>query len=128
MSAVQGCGALVLACSPASHPDTHQPAWKSSALHGASAAPCLAWSHLEGLDEGPEKDADGVALPQQLDEAGGSEEPQETQVDHFVLRREDRTPLVGLQLSSQCVHQQEVISRTSEHGGAALTRTAGGAA
>lgn len=50
--------------------------------------PCL-WSHLEGLNEGPQKDADGVSLPQQLDEAGGSEEPQETQVDHFILGREE---------------------------------------
>ena len=36
---------------------------------------------LEGLHEGPEKDSDGVALPQQLDESGGSEELQEAHVD-----------------------------------------------
>lgn len=47
---------------------------------------CLCASHhLEGLNEGPQQDADGVALSQQLDETSGSEQPQKTQVDHLVL-------------------------------------------
>lgn len=45
----------------------------------------VCFNNLEGLDKGPEQDADGVALTQQLDEAGSSEESQKTQVDHFVL-------------------------------------------
>lgn len=43
------------------------------------------FTHLEGLNEGPKQDADGVALAQQLDEASSSEQPQETQVYHLVL-------------------------------------------
>lgn len=42
-------------------------------------------THLEGLNESPQQDTDGVALPQQLDETSGSEQPQEAQVDHLVL-------------------------------------------
>ena len=45
-------------------------------------------THLEGLNKGPQQDADGVALPQQLNETSRSEQPQETQVDHLVLREE----------------------------------------
>lgn len=44
-----------------------------------------AYHHLEGLNEGPQQDADGVALSQQLDKTSGSEQPQKTQVDHLVL-------------------------------------------
>ena len=36
---------------------------------------------LEGLNKGPEKDPDGVALPQELDESGSSKELQEAHVD-----------------------------------------------
>lgn len=43
--------------------------------------------HLEGLHEGPEQDADGVALAQQLDEPRGAEQPQEAEVDEVVLRK-----------------------------------------
>lgn len=42
--------------------------------------------HLEGLDEGPEQDADGVALAEQLDESGSTEEAEEAQVDEVVLQ------------------------------------------
>lgn len=38
-------------------------------------------SDLEGLYEGPQQDADGVTLPQKLDQPGCSEELQETHVD-----------------------------------------------
>lgn len=43
------------------------------------------YTHLEGLNEGPQEDADGVSLSQQLNETSRSEEPQEAQIDHFVL-------------------------------------------
>lgn len=48
-------------------------------------------TRLEGLNEGPQQDADGVALPQQLDETSRSEQPQEAQVDHLVLGEETDT-------------------------------------
>lgn len=48
-------------------------------------------THLEGLNKGPQQDADGVALPQQLNETSRSEQPQETQVDHLVLREKAET-------------------------------------
>lgn len=38
-------------------------------------------TNLEGLHKGPEQDADGVALTQQLDESRGSEELQEAHVE-----------------------------------------------
>lgn len=41
--------------------------------------------YLKRLNEGPQQDADGVALTQQLDEASCSEEPQEAQVDQLIL-------------------------------------------
>ena len=42
--------------------------------------------NLEGLNEGPEQDANGFALPQQLDETSCPEQPQETQVDEIILQ------------------------------------------
>lgn len=41
--------------------------------------------YLEGLHECPEKDADGVALPQQLDESSRAEQPQEPHVERIIL-------------------------------------------
>lgn len=38
---------------------------------------------LEGLDEGPQKDPDGVTLSQQLDQASCSEQLQEAHVERF---------------------------------------------
>lgn len=38
-------------------------------------------SDLEGLNEGPQQNTDGVTLPQQLYQPGCSEELQETHVD-----------------------------------------------
>ena len=43
-------------------------------------------THLEGLHERPEQDADRVALTQQLDEASRAEEPKESQTDEVVLK------------------------------------------
>lgn len=47
------------------------------------------FTHLEGLNKGPQQDADGVALPQQFDESSRSEQPQETQVYHLVLGKKN---------------------------------------
>lgn len=41
--------------------------------------------HLEGLNKGPQQDANGVALPEQFDEASSSEQSQEAQVQQSVL-------------------------------------------
>lgn len=46
----------------------------------------LMTEYLEGLDEGPQQNADGLALSQQLDETSCSEEPQEAQVDEVILQ------------------------------------------
>lgn len=51
-----------------------------------SGPPGHAQPHLEGLDEGPEQDSDGVALAEQLDEPGGTEEAEEAEVDEVVLQ------------------------------------------
>lgn len=50
------------------------------------ASPGHAQPHLEGLDEGPEQNADGVALAEQLDESCGAEEAEEAEVDEVVLQ------------------------------------------
>ena len=42
---------------------------------------------LERLHEGPEEDADGVALPQQLHQAGSSEQTEKADVDEVFLRK-----------------------------------------
>lgn len=47
-------------------------------------------THLEGLNEGPKQNADGVSLPQQFDEPGRSEQPQETQVNQLVLEEQNK--------------------------------------
>lgn len=39
------------------------------------------------MNEGPEQDADGFSLPEQLDETSCPEQPQETQVDEVILRQ-----------------------------------------
>ena len=41
---------------------------------------------LEGLDEGPQKNANGVALPQKLDQTGGTKQPQEANIDKILLQ------------------------------------------
>lgn len=41
--------------------------------------------HLEGLHKGPQQNADGIALAQQLDEPGGPKQAQEAEVDEIVL-------------------------------------------
>lgn len=52
---------------------------------GGGPQQAQATPHLEGLHEGPEQDADGVALAQQLDEPGSAEETQKAEVDEVVL-------------------------------------------
>lgn len=53
-------------------------------------------AHLERLHEGPEKNADGVTLPEEFDEPGCSEEAEEAQVDEVILgkwrKRGDHPP------------------------------------
>lgn len=46
-----------------------------------------AWSHLEGLHERPEENADGVTLAEKFDESGSTEEAEKAQVDEVILRR-----------------------------------------
>ena len=41
---------------------------------------------LERLHERPQQDPDRLALAQQLDEAGGAEQPQEAHVDEVLLQ------------------------------------------
>lgn len=47
--------------------------------------------YLEGLDEGPEQDANGLSLSQQLYKASCSEEPQEAQTEGIILQHKGRT-------------------------------------
>ena len=42
--------------------------------------------YLEALHEGPQQDADGVALPQQLDQPRRAEQPQKTHVEEVFLK------------------------------------------
>ena len=42
---------------------------------------------LEGLDEGPQKNSDGVALPQELDQPSCAKQPKETNVDEILLKK-----------------------------------------
>ena len=42
---------------------------------------------LERLHEGPEEDADGVALPEKLHQAGSSEQTEKADVDEVFLRK-----------------------------------------
>ena len=42
--------------------------------------------YLEALHEGPQQDADGVALPQKLDQPRSAEQPQETHVEEVFLK------------------------------------------
>ena len=42
--------------------------------------------YLEALHEGPEQDADSVALPQQLDQPSRAEQTQETHVEEVFLK------------------------------------------
>lgn len=53
----------------------------------AVRAPTGAPLYLKGLDKGPQQDADGVALAEQLDQPCCSEEAEEAQVDEVVLQR-----------------------------------------
>lgn len=39
------------------------------------------------MDKGPEQNADGIALSEQLNETGSSKQPKKTQVDEVVLGR-----------------------------------------
>lgn len=60
---------------------------------------------FEGLHEGPQENADGVALSQQLDEASSSEQLQETHVEsvHRLGGRGERRGEPGFSLLSESV-------------------------
>lgn len=58
--------------------------------------------YLEGLDKGPQEDADSFSLSQELDEASCSEQPQEAQVDEIILQQSKRNKLVSV--SKQYLH------------------------
>ena len=42
--------------------------------------------NLKTLDEGPEENPDGVALPQQLNQSRGSEQPEEANIEEVFLK------------------------------------------
>ena len=44
-------------------------------------------THLERLNEGPQKNADGVTLTKELDETSGTEQPQERHVHAIRLQK-----------------------------------------
>lgn len=67
-----------------------------------SVCVCVGESYLEGLDEGPQQDANGFSLSQQLDETSRPEQPQEAQVDEVVLERRRRTKSVFNQTQCDC--------------------------
>lgn len=53
---------------------------------GSGYTKALPGLHLEGLDEGPQQDADGIALTKQLDEPSGTEQAEKAEVDEVVLQ------------------------------------------
>lgn len=60
---------------------------KQKLPRGSCPALTGALRYLKGLDEGPQQDADGVALAKQFDQPCRSEEAEEAQVDEVVLQR-----------------------------------------
>lgn len=63
---------------------------KQKLPRGSCPALTGALRYLKGLDEGPQQDADGVALAKQFDQPCRSEEAEEAQVDEVVLQRSSR--------------------------------------
>lgn len=63
----------------ASTPDLHADDGVDKEEHGDEEADV--GQRFEGLDEGPQKDADGVALSEQLDQTSRSEQLQEAHVE-----------------------------------------------
>lgn len=57
---------------------------------GSCPGSTQALPYLEGLDESPQEDADGVALAKQLDQPRCPEEAKEAQVDEVVLQKKKR--------------------------------------
>lgn len=51
---------------------------------------CTVYEHLKRLNKGPQQNADGVSLPQQLYESSSSKEPQKAQVEQPVLLDTDK--------------------------------------
>ena len=63
--------------------------------------------YLKRLDEGPEQDANGLTLPEQLNQTGSSEEPQETQVDEVILHKEKKREKAGERVIKRSGANQE---------------------
>ena len=42
---------------------------------------------LEGLDERPQKNSDGIALPQEFYQSSSSKQPQEAHIDEILLQK-----------------------------------------
>ena len=70
-----------------------RPSIDNEYLYGTSIPICLDVTvvtigehYLEALHEGPEQDADGVALPQQLYQPRRAEQTQETHVEEVFLK------------------------------------------
>lgn len=75
---------------------------------------------LEGLDKGPQQDADGFSLPQQLDETSRPEQPQETQVDEIILQKSNNMTAEKDRDRVGCTKQEEwKQKRSSEERGEA---------
>ena len=53
----------------------------------------LRFTYFEGLYKGPEQNSYRVALPQQLDQPGRAEQPQEADVDEVLLQRTEEIAL-----------------------------------
>ena len=50
---------------------------------------CIVCTHLKALHESPEENPDGVSLSQQLDQAGRTEQTEETDIEKVFLKSEN---------------------------------------
>ena len=65
------------------------------------------FDHLERLNEGPEKNADGVALPEKLDETGGSEKTEEPNVDEVFLQEAKEYKIQGRKMGNSKIQDHK---------------------
>lgn len=77
---------------------------KQKLPRGSCPALTGALRYLKGLDEGPQQDADGVALAKQFDQPCRSEEAEEAQVDEVVLQRSSVVWNLSRKGQTSCVH------------------------
>ena len=70
------------------------------------------WGNLKTLDEGPEENPDGVALPQQLDQTRCSEEPKKANIEEVFLKFKIlKYPLVPILYSEVRFVKGDTISK-----------------